>query len=388
MKLELHILQNFAPSNLNRDDTGSPKHCEFGGVRRARISSQAIKRAIRRHFAEQQLIPAEHLAIRSKRFVDEIARRLTERGRPEEAARAVVENALSTLDIRLDSGGEKTQYLLFLGRQEIDRIADFADQNWDLLASAEKRGKREAKTDEAKALAKELLEHLDGGKAADLALFGRMLADVPARNIDAASQVAHAISTHRVSTQFDYYTAVDDLKPEETAGADMIGTIEFNSACYYRYSNVDLDQLVENLDGDRELGVATVRAFLRASKDAIPTGKQNTFAAHNPPALIFAVLRHAGAWSLANAFVQPVRVRDGGDLIGESIAALDRHWGELVEVYGDPATLRALMVLPSYRGRVQVLTSALVSDWETLESEVVAAVGSAFGVTPGAPGGA
>jgi CRISPR system Cascade subunit CasC len=164
-----------------------------------------------------------------------------------------------------------------------------------------------------------------------------MLADLPKRNIDAASQVAHAISTHQVSSEFDYYTAVDDLKPTDTAGADMIGTVEFNSACFYRYANIDISQLEKNLGGDRELVEATLRAFLLASRDAIPTGKQNSFAARNAPAFFFTVVRDRGAWSLANAFADPVRAGREAGLIEASIRALDAHWGELVSMYGAPA---------------------------------------------------
>jgi CRISPR system Cascade subunit CasC len=342
MHLELHILQNFAPANLNRDDTGSPKSCEFGGVRRARISSQAIKRAIRREFDAANLIPQEARAVRSKRFVDEIAKRLVDNGRDQELAADVAEAGLGLLDIKL-AKEQKTQYLLYLAPREISAIADFCESQWDALAAiatGDKKSKKDAKDDEAKALAKRLMISLDGGRAADLALFGRMLADLPEKNIDAASQVAHAISTHQVDMEFDYYTAVDDLKPEDTAGADMIGTVEFNSACYYRYANIDLGQLRENLGGDAELAAATVDAFLAASRDAIPTGKQNSFAAQNPPSLLFAVLRDRGAWSLANAFLKPVRQEREADLAQASAKALDGYWAELTGMYGEPAGAR------------------------------------------------
>jgi CRISPR system Cascade subunit CasC len=340
MLLELHIIQNFAPSNLNRDDTGSPKNCEFGGYRRARISSQSIKRAIRGEFDAGGLVPAAQRATRSKRFVDEVAKRLIAAGRNAEAAPAVAEAGLALLDIKLATD-QKTEYLLFLGEHEVAAIAEFCDQQWDsLAASTEKKGKKDAKDDATKELAAELAKNLDGGKASDLALFGRMLADLPERNIDAAGQVAHAISTHQVSSEFDYYTAVDDLKPKETAGADMIGTVEFNSACFYRYANIDIAQLETNLGGDQELVDATLRAFLLASRDAIPTGKQNSFAARNAPAFVFTVVRDSGAWSLANAFVDPVRAGRNGGLIEASIGALDTHWGELVSMYGPPAGAR------------------------------------------------
>ncbi|MBI5948774.1 MAG: type I-E CRISPR-associated protein Cas7/Cse4/CasC [Chloroflexi bacterium] len=337
MLLELHIIQNFAPSNLNRDDTGSPKSCEFGGYRRARISSQSIKRAIRGEFVTGELLPAGQRATRSKRFVDEVARRLVAAGRDAGAAPAVAEAGLALLDIKL-AKEQKTEYLLFLGEREVAAIAAFCSQEWDSLAAAtEKKGKKDTKDEATRKLAAELAKSLDGGKAADLALFGRMLADLPERNIDAASQVAHAISTHQVSSEFDYYTAVDDLKPDDTAGADMIGTVEFNSACFYRYANIDIDQLSENLGGDRELVEATLRAFLLASRDAIPTGKQNSFAARNAPSFFCTVVRDRGAWSLANAFADPVRAGRNGGLIDASITALDAHWGELVGMYGAPA---------------------------------------------------
>jgi CRISPR system Cascade subunit CasC len=376
MKLELHILQNFAPSNLNRDDTGSPKHCEFGGYRRARISSQCIKRAIRLAFRQQGLVPTEQLALRSKRFVDRIGEELAARtGQPLELAKRVVKEALATLNIKLAGGGEKTKYLLYFGRQEIEQIREFAQQHWDRLDDSTAAGQG------TKLLANELKKHLDGGGAADLALFGRMLADLPEKNIDAAAQVAHAISTHEVTTQFDYYTAVDDLKPEETAGADMIGTVEFNSACYYRYANVDLDQLRSNLKNDWELAVNTVAAFVQASIEAIPTGKQNSFAAHNPPALIVALLRRRGSWSLANAFLKPVRPGRDGDLVCASARALDEHWKELVDLYGDPAEQRFVTGLASVRAYVPTLGDdrAWQPSCTELKERVREAVQAAYG---------
>ncbi|MBI2323192.1 MAG: type I-E CRISPR-associated protein Cas7/Cse4/CasC, partial [Chloroflexi bacterium] len=129
-------------------------------------------------------------------------------------------------------------------------------------------------------------------------------------------------------------TAVDDLLPSEETGADMLGTVEFNSACFYRYANVDLDQLARNLGGDTELAGATLEAYLRAAVSAVPTGKQNSMAAQNPPSFVFAVAREAGLWSLANAFAKPVWVGQSGDLVQQSIARLDEYWGRLTRMYG------------------------------------------------------
>ncbi len=376
MLLELHILQNFAPSNLNRDDTGSPKTCEFGGYRRARISSQAIKRAIRREFDISNLVPEEQRAIRSKRFVEKIADGLASRGRPAELCAGVAEAGLALLDIAL-AKDQKTEYLLYLGAAEVDRIVAFCEAQWETLAASaaeKKAAKKGGQDDDAKKLAKELKSALDGGRAADLALFGRMLADLPERNIDAACQVAHAISTHQVSSEFDYYTAVDDLKPGDTAGADMIGTVEFNSACYYRYANIDLGQLTRNLGGDAALAADTVRAFLVASRDAIPTGKQNSFAARNAPSFIMTVVRPSGAWSLANAFVCPVRP-SGEGIIAKSITALDRHWGELTTTYGAPAGA-SLALIATGDAELPNLAAARVATFnDLLERTVAAAAG-------------
>jgi CRISPR system Cascade subunit CasC len=354
MFIELHLLQNFAPSCLNRDDTNAPKDCQFGGYRRARISSQCLKRALRRRFKDDELLPRECLAHRTKRLLEELSDRLAGKGRDRQQAQAVAAVALKGAGLGLGEDG-KTQYLLFLGEREIQKVADLVDGHWEaldqvVLAAQQANGgpkeegkakkktskekKKEAKEAVPPEVKKELAQALDGGRAADLALFGRMLADLPEKNIEGACQVAHALSTNLANMEMDYYTAVDDLKPEETSGADMIGTVGFNSSCFYRYANIDLRELRETLRPDEELVGRTVEAFLRASVDAIPTGKQRSSAAQNPPSFIFAVVRDKNLWSLANAFVQPVRPTGTKSLVQNSIEAMDAYWGKLVEVFG------------------------------------------------------
>jgi CRISPR system Cascade subunit CasC len=365
MRIEIHVLQNFAPSNLNRDDTGSPKDADFGGYRRARISSQCQKRAVRNYFKDHDLIPAANRAERTKRLAEAVSKLLQTKGRDERTALRAAKAAVSAfLPKSVDKEEHKTPYLLFLGESEITRFADVVNEHWDAFsaeppadpkpAAAEKptgRGRAKPKpTDGPKApegFAKAVEKLLDGGKAADLALFGRMLADLPERNVDATCQVAHALSTNKIhSMEMDYYTAVDDLKPEDTAGADMIGTIEFNSACFYRYATLEVAELVGGyrdekksrpfgLQGDLELARTTATAFLKAFIHAIPTGKQNSFAAHNLPSLVFAVVRDGPPVSLANAFVKPVSPRAGDSLVEKSIKELDDYYGRLVGMYGD-----------------------------------------------------
>lgn len=386
MFLELHILQNFAPANLNRDDTGSPKDCEFGGYRRARISSQCLKRAVRQAFIQRNLLPSDVLAQRTKRLGDEVAQRLERRGHDREQARDVVELALDAWRVAIaptrdENAERKTEYLLYVARSEIEKLAVFCHDNWEELAKTTatlKAGKRAGKGDNVpRALREPLQKILDDRRAADLALFGRMLADLPEKNVDAACQMAHALSTNKVSMEFDYYTAVDDLKPDDTAGADMIGTVEFNSSCFYRYANIDLSQLRRNLVGDDELTLQTVEAFVRASIAAVPGGKRNSTAAQNPPSLVFAVARTDGLWSLANAFLSPMRPTADGDLVERSIAALDRHWAELAAMYGDEG-IRDAWVCTLGGNSLKALADRRVSSVSELVQGVRAAAASAL----------
>lgn len=344
--IELHALQNFAPSNLNRDDTGAPKDAMFGGTRRARISSQCLKRATRRYFSDlvvQNILNAEDLAYRTKRIQEEIKRYLVEKGRAEAEAREKARLALAAMGFVVKGDG-KTEYLLFLGRNEISTIAAVIDAKWDSIIAPQatpEEGKRPGKAKKQAAqnadpeLKKALANILDGGKALDVALFGRMLADMPEKNQDASCQVAHGISTHSVDREFDFYTAVDDLKPEDTAGADMMGTVEFSAACYYRYALVDWDKLLANLQGDKELAFRGIRVFTEGFIVAEPTGKQNTFAAHNPPEFVMAsVRRNAAPRNLANAFETAIRVKKDESLIEKSADALIRKAITLQAAFG------------------------------------------------------
>lgn len=324
MIVELHMIQNVVPANLNRDDTGAPKDCTFGGVRRARVSSQSLKRAARLAFPRFGLETSE-LGVRTRRVLSEVVDRLVQRGRDQEQATAVVTNALTGIGLSLDKKGN-SEYLLFLGSEALDTFADRCDALWDQLNSAKKPKKGELKELKSTDL-------LGAERAVDVALFGRMIADLPDQTIDAACQVAHAISTHEVRSEFDYFTAVDDLLPDTETGAGMIDTVEFNAACLYRYSNVDTDQLVENLGGDRELAERGLKAYLAAMVMSLPSGKQNSMAAHNPPSLVFLVQRETGQWNLANAFADPVRPSPTRPLVETSVKGLLNYYGDLARAF-------------------------------------------------------
>lgn len=339
MFIELHMIQNFAPSNLNRDDTNNPKDCEFGGVRRARISSQCIKRAIRLdpQFAETTQVPNGQ---RTRWLSAEIERKLVEKGKAEEEAKPKALAFISALLGGMDKAkAERSKVLFYISEEEKEYIADALIKNWEQVD-------KEVPSD----LINDYKKKFKGRNSApDIALFGRMLADDPALSLDAACQVAHAISTHRVNMEVDFFTAVDDLLGESSdsddRGAGMMGVTGFNSACFYRYACIDWDQLVKNLSGNVELAAKTVEGFLRASARAVPTGKQNSFAAQNPPSFLMAVARRDGAcWSLANAFEKPVTAGDGKGLVEKSIEALDKYWGNLDGKFGGEKEAAVLAV--------------------------------------------
>ncbi|MEM8558826.1 MAG: type I-E CRISPR-associated protein Cas7/Cse4/CasC [Bacteroidota bacterium] len=355
MKVELHLLQNFPPANLNRDDTGQPKDTDFGGVRRARVSSQCIKRSIRRSGPFERKMKGR-IAKRSKSFHEKIAPLLVEKGHePEKALQLVA----ATFEIMLGWDAEKgenglSSVLYYTEPKELSLLANLIhERSGDLNKALDKSG--DARKKSLKSAVKKITDEILRIKgrrvySADIALFGRMLANVPSLNINAASQVAHAVSTHALDQDFDFYTAVDDLKAgdddAEDKGAGMVGTTGFNSSCYYRYALVDATQLAANLaegadevtSADRALAAEVVGAFLEGAIEAIPSGKQNAFAAQTPPSLVMAVVKgkDAAPWSLANAFATPVDAESEGlGLIPASVKRLDTHWDALVDMYGD-----------------------------------------------------
>ncbi len=348
MFIELHMIQNFAPSCLNRDDTNTPKDCEFGGYRRARISSQCQKRAMRDYFKENKAFSDGEWAIRTKKLKKKLVAALEKDAPTPTLADQMAEIALEGCGLSVVD--EKTQYLVFMGESEINNLARVVIGHWTELEeiAAERKSKTEEdkETDKKKAkkkakkavpdkVNKELAAIFQGGRTPEIALFGRMLADMPKGKVDGACQVAQAISTNQVEVEFDFYTAVDDMSRELEPGAGMMGTVEFNSACFYRYANLSLCRLKEHLGPERkELARRTAEAFLRAMIHAIPTGKQNSMAAHNPPSYILGVVRESGLWSLANAFVDPIRPGKNGGLIASSATTLEDYWVRLVRAYG------------------------------------------------------
>lgn len=281
MNIELHLIQNFAPSCLNRDDTNTPKSCIFGGYRRARVSSQCLKRAMRLYMRDALDVPT---GVRTRLLARKVAELLAERydqdrGQAEELARLALRSAGFGL---ASEAPERTNVGLYLSSDEISLLADAVQADWDELArqqgaagdaSAEEnsgaggrraRAARRGGAGEAAPNVRRAVDAIGGTvAAADIALFGRMVAENTHMEVDAACQVAHALSTHEVETEMDFFTAVDDLQPEAEPGAGMMGIVEYNSACFYRYALIHRPQLIHNLRGDAALADRGIVAFVR-----------------------------------------------------------------------------------------------------------------------------
>ena len=276
--LDIHAIQTLPPSNINRDDTGSPKTAQYGGVRRARVSSQSWKRAIREYFSDNG--QQSNVGVRTKDIVRYVADKII--GLDQSIS---LEDALQKADKVLNGAGVKTK--------------DFKAKALFFLSDVQAKKLAQAAINDVSDK-KELHEVLTSSPAIDIALFGRMVADDPSLNEDASSQVAHAISTHAVQTEFDFYTAVDDLAPEDNAGAGMLGTIEFNSSTLYRYANVAVHELLKQL-GDKESLVNSLSLFIEAFAKSLQT---------LPQALVV-TLRNDRPISLVSAFEKPVKSSEG-----------------------------------------------------------------------------
>lgn len=376
MIIELHAIQTFAPSNLNRDDTGNPKEALFGGVRRARISSQSAKRAMRVSDVFARAVNAP-IGIRTKRLVSHVAKHLQKQNSEitdewamknmiDFITRAKYDKKPDELKHDEDSdelGGGKTRILLYISEREIDEIAQFLQELWE--AEQQIFGEKPDISKFTRQFVKKLTNRTS---APDIALFGRMLADNPELNIDAACQVAHAISTHEVNTaEFDYFTAVDDFSPEDTSGAGMLGLVAFNSATYYRCARIDWKQLVNNLNGDVELAKQTVGAFMRAFALVVPSGMQNSFVnKHLPDFLLAAARPNNDGQSLANAFEQPVRAEREGGFAAPSVKKLAEYWEQVESCFRLSAPTVAVLNPRGYEldsDELSQATVASLSDW-------------------------
>ncbi len=285
--VDIHVLQNVPPSCINRDDTGSPKTAKYGGAVRARVSSQAWKHEMRKRFGE--ILDKDMVGVRTKKVPQMVADLIKEADSSieDEKANKLAQKALENAGIKIDKNGVSS-VLMFFSTAQAEALA---------------RLSMEGCTDK-----KEYKKAWSAAPSLDMALFGRMVAADPSLNFDAAAQVAHAVSTHAVHNEYDYFTAVDDLNRDEESGAGHLGTVEFNSATLYRYATVNVAELWKNL-GDQ--AADAVKYFAEAFIKTMPTGKQNTFANRTLPDFVYITLRTDQPVNLVGAFEKPVSGTNG-----------------------------------------------------------------------------
>ncbi|MCO7231766.1 MULTISPECIES: type I-E CRISPR-associated protein Cas7/Cse4/CasC [unclassified Cobetia] len=319
--IQLHLLTSYPPANLNRDDLGRPKTAIMGGAKRLRVSSQSLKRTWRTSALFEEAL-GQHRGQRTKRVGIEAHISLLEKGVKEKDAKAwATEIAKVFGDVAKNELA--TSQLVHIGPEEQAAV----DALIETLA-AENRAPDKADLD--------LLRHKPA--AADIALFGRMLAAVPAYNVEAACQVAHAITVHAAEVEDDYFTAVDDLNTgDEHRGAAHVGEAGFGAGLFYTYICIDRRQLVDNLQDNSELAERAIAALVEAAVRTSPKGKQNSFGSRAHASYVLAEQGDQMPRSLSAAFLRPIA---GQDQSLEAIARLERQAKAFDTAYGPGAERR------------------------------------------------
>lgn len=347
--VQFHLLTSYPPANLNRDDLGRPKTATMGGAQRLRISSQSLKRAWRTSALFQEALGG-HVGVRTKAMGREIYKQLLEKGVKEKDAKVWSKDIAGQFGKIKSEDKKNTDPMHAL---DIEQLAHFSPEEREaidaLCVTLAQRGSGPEKG-ELSILRKQ-------NSAADIALFGRMLANTPAFNTEAAAQVAHAISVHKVTVEDDFFTAVDDLNTgEEDVGAGHMGETEFAAGLFYQYICVDRELLNANLGGDQALTNKTLAALAEAAATVAPTGKQNSFASRARASYMLAELGDQQPRSLAVAFLRPL---SGADLLEDAIDALEKNMKTMDHAYGDCADKRCVMNVMNGEGSLQAVVAAI-----------------------------
>lgn len=341
--LDVHAIQTIPPSNMNRDDTGSPKTAQYGGVTRSRVSSQSWKKAIRQYFLEHGNM--SNVGVRSLEIVRYVAEKIVAINgsiKQEEAVK-LAEKVINSAGISTTKD-HKAKALFFISSKQAEKLARAAI-NGDTTKG-------------------ELQEMVGSDPAIDIALFGRMVADDPKLNEDASSQVAHAISTHAVQTEFDFFTATDDFSSATDAGAGMLGTIEYNSSTLYRYANVAVHEFCGQI-GDPVSTINALKLFVEAFIKSMPTGKANTFANQTLPQALLISLRRDRPVSLVSAFERPIYSSEG--YVEQSIKRLKNEY-ETVKQWVDDPLFSLSLGIDGFMGNQETFSQLLAQLEEKLAS--------------------
>lgn len=327
--LEVHVLQSMAAANLNRDDANSIKTIEFGGYERQRISSQCFKRALRESEFFEKAVRGR--GVRTKKLADAILKSIKIDKPTKEQETALYEflkgagfgeseapKRNQNAESSKDPGLEKLKTLFFAANEEIAKAAAILkDTDFDVKKSVSQFKKERKKLPLSE----------------DIALFGRMAASAKELSVDAAAQVAHAISVNHIEIVDDFYTALDDLARDEDAGSSMMGTTQIASPCFYRYACVSLNTLRENLGCDEDATQRALKGFLDGFVKAIPGGKRTGTAPNTVPDLIMISVGKAQPMSLVNAFERPVQGQAEKAISQVATERLFRYLERLNKVY-------------------------------------------------------
>ena len=344
--IQLHLLTSYPPANLNRDDLGRPKTAKMGGVVRLRVSSQSLKRAWRTSDLFEQAMK-DHIGTRTKEMGRKVYARLVEKGIGHKDALEWTKAVAAVFgkpkglskkekeglkDLTPEKRREKE-----LTEVEIEQLAFFDIEEeqaiLDLTTFMAER-KEGPKKEELDLLRNKMT-------AVDISLFGRMLASSPSFNVEAACQVAHAISVHSVVIEEDYFTAVDDLNDgSEDSGAAHIGETGFAAGLFYSYVCINRQLMVDNLGGDEELAQRAIRALTEAAVKVPPNGKQNSFASRAYASYVLAEKGDQQPRSLSVAYLKPINFRDSDDFGIDAIVALERQQKNMDQVFGECADER------------------------------------------------
>ena len=347
--VQLHLLTSYPPANLNRDDLGRPKTAMMGGWMRLRISSQSLKRAWRTSDVFESALKG-HIGLRTKEKGVEVFNKLMDKGvnrkKALKWAREIAKKFGKCKELPKADKKKIEQEWTEIEQVKIEQLAHFSPEEERLID--------------------ELIETIANGKeepgaklellrkrhtAADIALFGRMLASAPLFNTEAAAQVAHAITVHSVAVENDYFTAVDDLNTgEEDAGAGHLGETEFAAGLFYLYLCIDKELLVQNLSDNKELADRTLAALIESSATVSPSGKQNSFASRSRASYILCEVGNQQPRSLSVAFLEPVR---GQDMLSTAIGLIEDTFQKMDEVYGRCAEKRSSMNALTAEGSLQ-----------------------------------
>lgn len=357
--LQLHLLTSYPPSNLNRDDLGRPKTAIVGGKNRLRVSSQSLKRAWRTSDVFEKEL-GSRIGVRTGKLILELSDCLKAGGYEKNLAEEIAKNTCTIYEFPFKKSTEKkpksakrdteenseeespekmkTDLLVFYNTSELDTLRSFIKQL--VHDNKDNKDKINPTNDEWKKL-KDSVDNLRDSKSVnpDVALFGRMMASAPSFNIEAAAQIAHAITVHEVAVEDDYFTAIDDLSKSDTQGAGHLGETEFGAGVYYLYACINVSELRNNLNND-ELAQRTLIALLHAATKVAPTGKQNSFASRAYASYVMLEQGSQQPRSLHTAFLKPVKGKndDGIDVVAikeleQTRKAMDKAYNMCADSY-------------------------------------------------------